>query len=771
MRTTIRARVGRHRLAATLLGGSLLGLLAVAGWAWHTVAGIDLNRPHDAAVVYTAGQRIVPGLALDAVDLLGTLRRLGYREISGAPVAPGQFRRGGDRWEIVLQPRDDPGGARGALGVRLILDAGRIRSIATATGGLLDEVELEPEVLTGLGEAGGRLHRPVALAQLPPHVAQAVLAAEDHRFLDHPGVDARAVLRASWINLRRAAVAQGASTLTQQLVKNTLLSPRRTVGRKVREAILALALERRYSKADILEAYLNGIYLGQHGTLAIQGVGAAARSYFGKEADRLTLGEAALLAGLIRAPNSYSPFQHPDRARERRDAVLRRMRALGWIDEPAWKAATREGVRIARSPSPPLRAPYFVDTVRAQVEQAATDGPLAPAGLRIYTTLDPILQRAAEIAVVRGLDRLESQVPRLRRRDPAARLQAALVALDARTGEIRALVGGRDYGVSQFNRVTQARRQPGSAFKPFVYLAALGAGPRGEPPHLTAASLVEDRPLTVQTGRDAWSPRNYENRFEGTVPVRRALEQSLNAATVWIAETVGIEAVVQAARRAGFTSELAAVPALSLGSFEVTPLELAAAYAPFANGGDRVTATVLRAVADREGSVIERTRAVPVPTIAPEEAFLLTHLLAGVIDHGTGAPARLLGIQGPVAGKTGTTNEGRDAWFVGYTPRLIVLVWVGFDERDVMRLSGAQAALPIWADFMRVALQVVPGEAFTPPASVVFRDVDPTNGKLATTWCPLAIREAFLAGSEPREPCPDHGPSEFFRSFIRRLFG
>ena len=211
---------------------------------------------------------------------------------------------------------------------------------------------------------------------------------------------------------------------------------------------------------------------------------------------------------------------------------------------------------------------------------------------------------------------------------------------------------------------------------------------------------------------------------------------------------LGIEAVVQAARRAGFTSELAAVPALSLGSFEVTPLELAAAYAPFANGGDRVTATVLRAVADREGSVIERTRTAPVPTIAPEEAFLLTHLLAGVIDHGTGAPARLLGIQGPVAGKTGTTNEGRDAWFVGYTSRLIVLVWVGFDERDVMRLSGAQAALPIWADFMRVALQVVPGEAFTPPASVVFRDVDPTNGKLATTWCPLAVREAFLAGSE-----------------------
>jgi penicillin-binding protein 1B len=655
--------------------------------------------------------------------------------------------------------------------VRLTLDADRVRAIATGAGGLLDEVELEPAVLTGLGEGSGRFHRPVPLAALPPHVIHAVLAAEDHRFYEHPGVDVRAVGRALWTNLRRAALIQGGSTLTQQLVKNTWLTPRRTLGRKVREVVLALALERRHGKAAILDAYLNGIYLGQHGSLAIHGIGAAARSYFGKEAERLTLGEAALLAGLIRAPNSHSPVQHPDRARVRRDAVLRRMHALGWIDERARAAAAREAVRPARVPPPGLRAPYFVDTVRSQVEQAAIDGPPAPAGLRIYTTLDPVLQRAAEAAVLHGLDRLEGQMPHLRRRDPAIRLQAALVALDARTGEVRALVGGRDYGVSQFNRVTHARRQPGSAFKPFVYLAALGAGPRGEPPHLTAASLVEDRPLTVQTGPASWTPRNYQNRFEGTVPVRRALEQSLNAATVWIAETVGLEAVVQAARRAGFTSRLAAVPALSLGSFEVTPLELAAAYAPLANGGDRITPTVLRAVVDREGSVIDRTLAPPVPAIPPEEAFLLTHLLAGVVDRGTGAPARLLGVQGPVAGKTGTTNEGRDAWFVGYTPRLVALVWVGFDGPDVMRLSGAQAALPIWADFMRTALRVVPGEPFAPPPAIVFRDVDPVNGKLATTWCPLIIREAFLTGTEPREECPDHGPSEFFRSFFRRLLG
>jgi penicillin-binding protein 1B len=390
-------------------------------------------------------------------------------------------------------------------------------------------------------------------------------------------------------------------------------------------------------------------------------------------------------------------------------------------------------------------------------------------GLRIYTTLHPVLQRAAEAALARGLDRLEGQSRTLRRNDPAARLQGAIVALDPRTGEIRAMVGGRDYGQSQFNRVTQARRQPGSAFKPFVYLAALGQGPRGEPPHFTPTSLLEDRPLTIGTGRTAWSPRNYENRYEGTVTVRRALEQSLNAATVWMAEGVGYDAVVRTAREAGFTSPLEPVPALVLGSFEVTPLELASAYAALATGGERGRPTGLRAVVDREGAVNEpRTERAPGPR--PDEAFLITHLLQGVVDRGTGASARTLGVEGPVAAKTGTTNEGRDAWFVGYTPRLVALVWVGFDERDVLRLSGAQAALPIWADFMRTALAVIPPATFAPPPSITFHDVDAANGKLATAWCPVVIREAFLASTEPRESCPDHGPAAAVRSFFRRLF-
>ena len=548
-----------------------------------------------------------------------------------------------------------------------------------------------------------------------------------------------------------------------------MLTPKRTWGRKVREAALALALERRYSKDEILSAYLNGIYLGQHGGFAVYGVGAASRSFFGKDIERLTLGEAATLAGIIRAPNTYSPVQHPERARERRNVVLRQMRDLRMLDDKGLAQASQERLVVQRGTVINALGPYFADWVRGQVEQVQPTDESSTAGLRIYTTLNPVLQRAAEGALVRGLDRLEGQYRALRRSDPGTRLQGAIVALDARTGEIRAMVGGRDYGQSQFNRAVQARRQPGSAFKPFVYLAALGQGPRGEPPNFTPASLLEDRPLTIGTGRNAWTPRNYDNRYEGTVTVRRALEQSLNAATVWMSETVGYDNVIHAAREAGFTSPMEPVPALVLGSFEVTPIELASAFAALASGGDRVRPTGLRAVVDREGGVSE-PRTERKPGLRPDEAFLVTYLLEGVIDRGTGASARSLGVGGPVAGKTGTTNEGRDTWFVGYTPRLVALVWVGFDQRDVLRLSGAQAALPIWADFMRTALGVVPASAPEPPPSITFREIDAGNGKLATTWCPVVIREAFLASTEPRDTCPDHGPAAAVRSFFRRLF-
>jgi 1A family penicillin-binding protein len=768
--TALAGAVWRRRLLLAALGLAIVvgPPLGLGIWTARTVTGVDLSRLEDAALIYAAGQVLAPGVSVEAADLPGALRRLGYREIQSRPAAPGQFRRDADAWEIHLHPRRDPRSTRPALLIRLAVDGRRIRQVSTGTGEPLEEIELEPETLTGLGGAANQLRHPVPLATVPQHLVQALLAAEDHRFFEHHGVDVRAVARAVWVNLRRGALAQGGSTLTQQLVKNLVLTPKRTWGRKMREAVLALAIERRYSKEEILSAYLNGVYLGQHRGFAVYGVGAAARSFFGKDVERLTLGEAATLAAIIRAPNTYSPVQHPDRARERRNTLLRRMRELGMLDDARLAQATKERLVVQRGTAINALGPYFADWVWAQVEQIQPVDEASSGGLRIYTTLNPILQRAAEAALVRGLDRLEGQYRALRRSDPAARLQGAIVALDARTGEIRAMVGGRDYGQSQFNRVTQARRQPGSAFKPFVYLAALGQGPRGEPPNFTPASLLEDRPLTISTGRTDWTPRNYENRYEGTVTVRRALEQSLNAATVWMADSIGYDAVVRSARDAGFTSPMEAVPALVLGSFEVTPIELASAYSALASG-DRTQPTGLRAVVDREGEVSE-PRVERAPGVRPDEAFLVTHLLRGVMDRGTGAPARGLGVQGPVSGKTGTTNEGRDAWFVGYTSRLVALVWVGFDQGDVLRLSGAQAALPIWAEFMRTVLDVVPAPAAEAPPSITFRDVDAANGKLATTWCPVVIREAFLASTEPRDACLDHGPAAAVRSFFRRLF-
>jgi penicillin-binding protein 1B len=431
------------------------------------------------------------------------------------------------------------------------------------------------------------------------------------------------------------------------------------------------------------------------------------------------------------------------------------MRDLGMLSDADWKTARAQPVRVPPPAASAQPAPYFTDYVRLELEQRFDDVGDS-IGASVYTTLDLALQRFAEAAVVRGLDRLETRVPRLRREDPARRLQAALVALDPATGEIRALIGGRDYQTSQFNRAALAHRQPGSAFKPFVYLTALRSR-GGDPPALTAASIVEDSPITLTVGRDTWSPRNYNDHYEGPVTVRRALEQSLNAATVRIADTVGLPAVIETARALGLAGDLAPVPAMALGTFEATPIELARAYLPIVNGGVRPSGVVaVRAVQDRHGALDPGETDEAVQVITPAEAYLLTSLLEGVIASGTGTSARALGVTGSVAGKTGTTNDGRDAWFVGYAPRLLVAVWVGYDGSDAHGLSGSEAALPIWADFMRQALEAYPQPAFDVPSGITFADVDPTTGRLANRFCPAVARETFLVGTEP-SACEQHG--------------
>jgi penicillin-binding protein 1B len=729
----------------SIVGLGLAGVIVLSAMALVAYSTVELSRfghaeTRRAVFIHSAGQALEPGVSVRAIDLGGILARLGYTETKAAPTAPGQYRRAGGVWDIYLREES----ARVGLEVR-----GERIARVMRDGKEVQNAVLEGEVLTGGADQPGEDYRPIKLAETSKVLIDAVIAIEDHRFFDHGALDLRSLARAVWVNARAGKVTEGGSTITQQLIKNRLLTPDRTMMRKLREAWLATLVEWRYSKSQILEAYLNEIYLGQRGSLAIRGVGAASRAYFAKEAHQLTPGEAALLAGMVRAPNTYSPVLNPERAQERRDVVLGRMRELKTLDVAAYERARKEPVRALARPRPGQPAPYFTDHARQEVEERFGWG------TRIVTTLDLTLQRFAENAVAGGLDQLESRYPKLRRSDPRVRLQAALIALDPATGEIRAYVGGRDYQASQFDRVTLAQRQPGSAFKPFVYLAAIR--PREGALPFTAATMVEDTPITVNVNGTPWSPRNYEDRYEGRVSVRRALERSLNGATVRIAQVVGAPAIAETAKAFGLVQKAAPIPSLALGTLEVTPIDLAAAYIPFAAGGLRPAAIrSVRAVYQADGSAAAvADDAAPSAVIAPAEAYLMTSMLQGVIRSGTASAAQSLIAGGEIAGKTGTTNEGRDAWFVGYSSRLVAAVWVGFDDGAPHGLSGAAAALPIWTQFMKQALDAYPAPAFTVPAGITTANIDTTNGKLAGEFCPHTAREIFLAGTEP-EVCTEH---------------
>jgi len=745
---------GRFRVLRllTLFAAALFGVLVlVAGglaiYSARALSKFERVEARRSTVLYAAPPVLRPGVSVGALDLAGILGRLGYRETRSA-AGPGQFSRSDGAWDIAV------GSGNGGAGrVSLTVSGGRITRLRQ-NGADVQSVALPPELLASAGASMGENIRPVRLADVPPVLRTAVLAIEDERFYEHGGLDPRGVLRAVWANVRKGRVVEGGSTITQQLVKSRLLTPERTFSRKLNEAFLSTALEWRYSKDQILEAYLNEIYLGQAGGAAVRGVGAASRAYFGKEVHQLTLPEAALLAGMIRGPNSYSPNTNPDRARDRRDVVLTRLRDLGKISEADYRRARREPVKARTAPGSGLTAPYFLDYVRAELERSTEVDLADQHGVRVYTTLDPVLQKFAEAAVVKGIDRLETARPRLRRQNSEERLQAALIVLDPATGQVRAMVGGRDYRVSQFNRAVLARRQPGSAFKPFVFLAALT--PREEGPRFTAASMIEDAPITVMVDGKPWSPKNYDDRYQGPVTVRRALEGSLNTATVRLAQAVGLGTVVQTARSLGVEGDLKPVPALALGVFETTPLDLARAYVPLANGGLAPSGGAVETVSDDGGRAIWSASRETRPVIGAPEAFLMTSLLEGVVNSGTGASARALGVSGAVAGKTGTTNDGRDAWFVGYSSNVLALVWVGFDDGTPAGLSGAEGALPIWSEFMRQALDVYPASAFPEPPGITYVKIDATNGRKATAYCPVVVTEVFLNGTEP-PPCEEHG--------------
>jgi penicillin-binding protein 1B len=739
--------------------------LVLAGLAWSVWLGRDLGtRLAERALavpsrVYARPLVLVPGTRVSERVVASHLRATGYRAVARPPVATGEYWLGARRFEIGRRGFRYPDGFEPAGVAQVELDAaGVVQSITGPDGAPLAALLLDPELLGALHGPGGEDRRLVPLAKIPRVVVEAVLAAEDQRFYEHHGIDWIRVGGALWANLRARRVVEGGSTLTQQLVKNLYVGGERSLFRKLREAPLALLLELRHSKDEILEAYLNEIYLGQDGALAIHGVERAAQHYFGKSVDELGLPEAALLAGLIPAPSRTTPFRHPERAKQRRALVLRRMVEQGRVGAAEAKAAREAPLGLRRAAPPARPGAFFVRFVESRLEERLGAAALDEQGLSIFTTLDAGFQRAAEAAVAKGLARLEERHPRLRR--GKARPEAALVALDPTTGDVLAWVGGRDHARSPFDRAGGARRQPGSLVKPIVAAAALSRS--GNDHVLTLATVLADEPLEVAAEEGPWRPANFDGRHRGPVSLRQALEQSLNVPIARLGLEVGLVRVVETARRLGIESPLRPVPAVSLGAFEVTPLEITAVYAAFANGGLRVEPRHTLAVVRPDGRVRGGQNALRERVLAEAESYLVLSALRGVVERGTARSLRTLGVAAEVAGKTGTSDGARDAWFVGLTPDLVVGVWVGFDGNAPLGLTGAEAALPIFADFAKGALARSLPRPFEVPRRLEVVAIDPATGLRGGPGCP-GHDEVFLAGTAPRERCAEP------RGFWRRL--
>jgi 1A family penicillin-binding protein len=596
----------------------------------------------------------------------------------------------------------------------------------------------------------------VPIQRVPTHVRQAFVATEDRRFYAHNGLDWIGLVRAAVRNVGSLGVREGFSTITMQVARNTFIDAHytasRTLSRKALELRLARLIERSLTKDQILELYLNVIYLGN----GVYGVEAASRDLFGKGVERLSVSEGAMLAALPKGPSTYTPRRDAGRALARRNLVLDLMVRERYLDQIGAAAAKNEQLAVApnewRPPHP--NDSYALDAVRALVDSVVRAKGVSGPEVAVYTTLDLAAQRAADLAVRRRALAIEREARGYG--STTGQLEGAMVALDPRNGDIRALVGGRTYERGRFNRALAAHRQPGSAFKPFVYAAALAAG-------YTPASMVDDEPVEVAQGGRVWTPGNYGDEYLGRVTFRRALMRSANAATVRVSRSIGEAQVIAAARRNGISSPLQPVPAVALGALEVTPLELVAAYAPFANGGFRVVPRLVKRIELLDGTVLYNQESVRMPAMDPRDAYQLTSMLRSVVDRGTGTAVRAYGITGPVAGKTGTTNNAADVWFIGYTPSVVAGFWFGYDNPHEITpdANGGRFAAPAWAEFYQQGWrEPQQPNAWAPPPGMIPRMIDAESGELAGEWCPITQREWFKPGTEPTDTCTMHtGPA------------
>ena len=625
------------------------------------------------------------------------------------------------------------------------------------TNELLHHTWREPTVLlSAAGSSRGtiailygvdwRITPPISIQALPDYVPNAFLAAEDVRFRHHPGIDPIGVARAMFVNLRAREITQGGSTIDQQIVKGRFLSQERTWRRKFVEVILALLLDARMSKDEILDIYLNDVYLGHSGGKPVLGVDEGSRLYLNKLPKDIRPDEAAMLASIVRAPNRDNPWKRPDLVRARRDAILGVMQKHGWITEDQYREAVSHDVRFVQGSIPLAPYPFYLRALRSELVKEIGVRPVIEGGLTIVCEMDPAAQRVAERVARRAPAQLEARFSWIRaaaRRDP---LETAILSVDPRSGGIRALVGGTDYDLSPFDRTSSMRRQPGSSFKTFAYLAAIASK------RATTATLLLDSPVSIPVkGEESWQPHNYDERYRGRVTLREAFEKSLNVPTVRLTQQIGLARVVDTAESFGFDEKFAAIPALPLGVTEVTMRELTAAYTPFPNLGVRVEPFLLTEVHNRNGKTLYRHELESKRVVAADAAYVMHTLLRGVVQRGTASRLKRWGLAN-VAGKTGTTNDYRDAWFVGYTPDMVTTAWIGFDRGEPLRLSSAEAAIPIWAGYMSAIPHLHSEPA--PPPGVTFRDIDPDSGMLWRDGCPGPLREVFLDGTAPTHYCP-----------------
>ena len=740
------------------------------------------------AQIYAAPYRIYPGQKLTPDETVERLQRAGF-DLNGKGDSEGSFEVNSSK--ITIKPKQGDA-------LRLEFGKNALAKIVKAPGGETSEAWLPAELVTNLYDQSREKRRLVEYNDLPKVFIDALTAAEDQHFFTHYGIDPVRLVGAVIHSVRDSERIGGTSTITQQLARNMFLTvngrSERSAKRKLVEIFISFLLEQRLTKQQILTMYANETYMGERGSFSIHGFGEASAAYFGKDLSSLTLPEAATLVGIIPGPNGkYSPTKHPDEVKKRRNLILTAMKSLGTIDEKHYEEAKSAELKVIPIKIDASDAPYLVDYIREELRKDFSDDEITSASLRVYTSLDPALQKIAVEAVRNGLNNVNEQIEARKKKgkepDNLPGPQAAMIALDPHTGEIKAMVGGSDYATTQLNRIIQASRQPGSIFKPVVYTAALetafddkaetpapaaapapapATAPDSAPPDGPEASQLEnggvitpitklvDEPTTFiyDNGR-TYEPNNYHQEYRGTVTVRQALQNSLNVPTIKVAERIGYNRVATMAKRMGLNAKIKGYPSVALGAFEVTPIEMAGAYTIFANEGQRMQPHALLRVTSTDGSVNKAYKFEPQPVLRPELAYVMTHLMEGVINSGTGAGVRARGFTLPAAGKTGTS---RDGWFAGYTKDFLVIAWVGYDDNRDLNLEGAKSALPIWTEFMMKATQLYPPKDpdqtyFQPPSGVEFAKIDADTLLLANDSCVNTFDEAFIAGTAPKAYC------------------